>query len=145
MSFLKRPFRKLKEINKNTPTTSTDSVPSKTEGLTNGSSTNTTPSNGTTNGNTPPDSRRQSKEVINQERKRRSLDKERQKFETKKRETLARIEDEKYLLDAPPELTKLYRPYSMNMSKRWNHENRILFKEIDFASKCDNFLEVMHV
>lgn len=63
------------------------------------------------------------------------MDKERLKAEEKKRLTLARIESENFMKHGPPDLTKLYRPYSMNMSKNWNHENRILFKEIDFESK----------
>lgn len=63
------------------------------------------------------------------------MDKERVKAEHKKRESMARIEDEKFLTEGPPELTKLYRPYSMNMSKRWNHENRVLFKDLDLTSE----------
>ena len=68
------------------------------------------------------------------ERKRRSMDKERVKAETRKRESMARIEDEKFLQEGPPDLTKLYRPFSMNMSKRWNHEHRLLFKDLDLQS-----------
>lgn len=142
MSFLKKPFRKLKEINtssnNNSTNNSTDSdsnsniVPSKTEGFgtptQNGSST--TPPNGT---RTPIENKRQSREIIQADRIRRSIDKERVKAEHKKRESMARIEDEKFLTEGPPELTKLYRPYSMNMSKRWNHENRVLFKDLDLT------------
>ncbi len=64
------------------------------------------------------------------------MDKERVKIENKKREIMAKIEDERFIKEGPPELTKLYRPYSMNMSKRWNHENRILFKDVDWESMC---------
>lgn len=81
------------------------------------------------------DSRRKSQELLQQEKVRRSMDKERVKAEAKKRATLARIESENFMKEGPPDLTKLYRPYSMNMSKNWNHEHRMLFKEIDFASK----------
>ena len=63
------------------------------------------------------------------------MDKERSKVEAKKRQSMRRIESEAFMRDAPPELTKLYKPFSMNMSKRWNHENRVLFKDLDFASK----------
>ena len=62
------------------------------------------------------------------------MDKQRAKAETRKRETLARIEDEKFLEEGPPDMTRLYKPFSMNMSKNWNHENRILFKNLDFES-----------
>jgi hypothetical protein len=172
MSFLKKPFKKLKEINNgNSPNnTSTDFVPSKTEGISsspwNGAALNgTTPNGGVANGTTPhvsatpngthslpaalatvkakgdssgtstperSDSRRQSREILELERKRRSIDKGRVKAETKKRESMARIEDERFLKEGPPALTKLYRPYSMNMSKRWNADDRILFKNVNW-------------
>jgi hypothetical protein len=135
MSFLKKPFKKLKGFSGSEKDSVSSSTPSKEEG----------PSNGATNGSAkekrhstmPPeiDSRRQSQEILQQERVRRSMDKERTKAEAKKRATLARIESETFLKEGPPNLTKLYRPYSMNMSKNWNHEHRSLFKEIDFASK----------
>lgn len=180
MSFLKKPFRKLKEINNNSSpdNTSTDSIPSKTEGISNSVSPAT---NGVTenekgigiNGNDPKEnsngnsvtnkarsiavafvpngktktngsgastpersnSRRQSHEILDQERKRRSVDKERVKAENKKRESMARIEDERFLQEGPPQLTKLYRPYSMIMSKRWNSDDRLLFKNIKWEGK----------
>jgi hypothetical protein len=77
------------------------------------------------------------REIIAAERARRSMDKERVKAENKKRQSMARIEDERFLQVGPPDLTKLYRPYSMNMSKRWTREHRVLFKELDFASKLE--------
>ena len=63
------------------------------------------------------------------------MDRERVKAEAKKRETMARIEDERFLQEGPPALTKLYRPYSMNQSKRWTHEDRLLFKNLDWESE----------
>jgi aspartyl-tRNA synthetase len=172
MSFLKKPFQKLKEINNvnSSNNTSTDSAPSKTEGISssplngailNGKIPNGLVSNGTaSNGSATPndtlsiatalssvkakangsgtstpqrsDSRRQSREILDLEKKRRSIDKERAKAETRKRESLARIEDERFLQEGPPALTKLYRPYSMNMSKRWNTDDRILFKNVNW-------------
>jgi len=138
MSFLKKPFKKLKEISNNNPSNdnSIGSVPSKYEGI-NESGTDTPP-NGKTNGTSTPlsngESKRQSREVIEAERTKRSKDRERAKAETKKLETMARIEDERFLQEGPPMLTKLYRPYSMNQSKRWTHEDRLLFKNIDFES-----------
>ncbi len=180
MSFLKKPFKKLKDMNSNTSSTnsSSDALPSKTEGIstpksnveasTNGVANGTangtakgaplsdTATNGSTketgisrsiavafssakdkmsneSGTSTPErsnSRRQSREIMDMERKRRSVDKERVKAETKKRESMARIEDERFLKEGPPELTKLYRPYSMNMSKKWNADDRLLFKNI---------------
>lgn len=146
MSFLKRPFRKLKEMNeKNSANNSSDEVPStpsKTEGI-NGNQNGSAPDSGKGSGTSTPrlngDSKRQSKEIIAAERTRRSVDKERVKAETKKRESMARIEDERFLEEGPAFLTKLYRPYSMNMSKRWNHEHRQLFKEIDWKSRSSEY------
>ena len=154
MSFLKKPFRKLKELGNNSanstapPTTELTKngvVPSKTEGIssTTGSGTDTPPNGEKTNGEKTNgatgklngDSKRQSREAIQAERARRSMDKERVKTETKKRETMARIEDERFLKEGPPMLTKLYRPYSMNQSKRWTHEDRLLFKNINWEGK----------
>ena len=140
MSFLKKPFKKLKDIGN----LSSDSHPTKTDtdSTSNKSSTNgsSTPQNGQINGNgkavngADVDSRRQSREIIAAEKERRSMDKQRAKAEMRKRETLARIEDEKFLEEGPPDMTRLYKPFSMNMSKNWNHENRILFKNLDFES-----------
>lgn len=78
-------------------------------------------------------SRRVSREIIEQNRARKSMDKERVKAENKKRQSLARIEDEKFLKEGPEALTQLYRPYSMIQSKHWRHEERALFKNINWA------------
>lgn len=146
MSFLKKPFRKLtglktldhdqtkaEPIISPSSSSNTNTSASNNSPITNGKSSN---GSATPNGSTtPPEDRRKSREAIREERARRSLDKERQKIEAKKRQTMRRIESENFMRDAPPELTKLYKPFSMNMSKRWNHENRRLFKDLDFASK----------
>lgn len=145
MSFLKKNFRKIKDFGSSN--NSTDSVPSKTEGVGSGTSTPLSLNgNGTANGNGNSvasgtravsldlNPKRQSSEIILADRQRKSLDKLRLKAENKKRQSLAKIEDENFLATGPPALTKLYRPYSMNMSKRWNHENRVLFKDLDFES-----------
>jgi hypothetical protein len=145
MSFLKKPFDKLKGLNRSSSVKESGSdkgsvsgAPSKEQGVEEGLNGAT---NGAgkekSNGSSTPDlnNRRRSQEVIREEKLRRSMDKERVKAEAKKRQTLARIESENFMREGPPDLTKLYRPYSMNMSKNWNHEHRILFKEIDFSSK----------
>ncbi|CZT07906.1 related to aspartate-tRNA ligase, cytosolic [Rhynchosporium graminicola] len=136
MNILKKPFRKLKLGH----SSSGDSVPKKVDTDSAASSVNGvgTPTNGHSNGNgnalagSDVDSRRQSREIINAERERRSLDKQRVKAEAKKRETMARIEDEKFLEEGPADMTKLYKPFSMNMSKDRTNEPRILFKDLDF-------------
>ena len=146
MSFLKKPFRRLTgSLNKGEG--NINDVQGKAEGLDtpvkNGSTTTSSLTNGkrgigngTPNGTTTPtDDKRKSREVLREERVRKSMDKERSKAEARKRQSMRRIESEAFMRDAPPELTKLYKPYSMNMSKRWNHENRVLFKELDFESK----------
>jgi hypothetical protein len=151
MSLLKKPFKRLKALNHSSDSNNTtDSVPSKTEGIhsdvTTGSSSNTTPPNGNvtngnvanrhaTNENSPVNSRYRSRENMEEEKKRPSMDKEHQEVEMKKRGTMTLVEDEKFIQECPPELSELCRPYSMNMSKKLSHENRILFKDIDFESK----------
>ena len=130
MSFLKKP---LKRLTGNFRSESPSAPQDKEEG----SSTTSSPKNGTAtpNGaNTPPGDKRRSREVIRAEKAHRSLDLDRKKVEAKKRQSMRRIESEAFMRDAPPELTKLYKPYSMNMSKRWNHEKRALFKDLDFES-----------
>ncbi|TVY55656.1 Aspartate--tRNA ligase, cytoplasmic [Lachnellula cervina] len=136
MSFLKKPFRKFKEINGSSHNNSSDSIPGKEEGIS-GSSTPTNAVGGSStpiaNVDTPPGSKRQS---LDSDRKRVSVDKARIKAENKKRQSLARIEDERFLKEGPPQLTKLYKPFSMNMSKKWDQEKRQLFKELDFKRKA---------
>lgn len=137
MSFLRKPFKKLKDLNINasgdessggsapgTPKRSNSKL--KFAEGTNDASGTTTP--------TEQDPRRRSRDLIQEERQRRSMDKERLKVEQKRRQQLARIASENFMRDGPEEITSLYRPFSMNMSKRWNHENRQLFKEFDFES-----------
>lgn len=80
-------------------------------------------------------SRRVSREILEQNKARRSMDKERAKAENKKKQSLARIEDEKFLKEGPAALTQLYRPYSMIQSKHWRHEERALFKNINWAGQ----------
>jgi aspartyl-tRNA synthetase len=152
MSFLKKPFRKLKDMSNNNSTLdksiTENSAPSKVEGVNSSTGSGTDSPNAKPNGASTPitsgtstprlngDSKRQSREVIQAERARKSMDRERAKVETKKRESMARIEDERFLQEGPPSLTKLYRPYSMNQSKRWTHEDRLLFKNLDWESGC---------
>jgi len=139
MSFLKKPFNKLKNIHKNDSvekegpsTPKADSGNSSTNGAAEAAAQNG--ATGADGARTPPEKRRQSKEVIREEKARRSMDKERVKIEAMKRAQLARIESENFIRTGPPDLTKLYKPYSMNMSKSWNHEHRVLFKDLDFES-----------
>lgn len=139
MSFLRKPLRRLTS-GFSSSDTSNDSVhhknisPSTTSLGDSGNvsgAVNQVPNSGTSTPNT----KRQSQEIILSQRQKRSLDKSRAKAENKKRESMAKIEDDKFLQEGPSDLTKLYRPYSMNMSKRWNHENRIKLNELDFPSR----------
>ena len=142
MSFLKKPFRKLTGSSKSDDLNALQdkaegvNTPTKNDSTTTSSLINDKNGNATPNGSTTPtEDKRKSREILRQEKDRRSMDKERSKVEAKKRQSMRRIESEAFMRDAPPELTKLYKPFSMNMSKRWNHENRVLFKDMDFASK----------
>jgi hypothetical protein len=134
MSFLKKPFRRLtgktSGSNVNDPQNKSEGFDSPKNGSTSSKNGDVTP-NGTS---TPPEARRKSREILREEKVRKSVDKERSKNEAKKRQSMRRIESEAFMRDAPEELTKLYRPYSMNMSKKWNHEKRLLFKDMDFQS-----------
>ncbi|RQM08528.1 hypothetical protein DH86_00000243 [Scytalidium sp. 3C] len=87
-----------------------------------------------------PDSRRRSREQIREERVRRSLDKERSKAEAKKRQSLARMEEERFLEEGPENMTRLYKPFSMNMSKHRDNQARVLFKELDFPGLEGQFI-----
>jgi hypothetical protein len=141
MSFLKKPFRKIKDLA--SKDTDEDSTPGKSEATSGASTPLSVTENGAANGHGPVVARlngnstsgHPSSEIVRADKQRKSLDRARVKAENKKRESMARIDDEKFLEEGPPQLTKLYRPYSMNMSKRWNHENRLLFKNINFAGK----------
>ncbi|TAQ83819.1 hypothetical protein B7494_g7854 [Chlorociboria aeruginascens] len=128
MSFIKKSLKKLKGF---TDDGDKDSA-------TSGASSNGTNGNGTghatpTSATDIPAAKRESREILAADKKRRSMDRERVKVEHKKRESMARIEDEKFLREGPPELTSLYRPFSMNQSKHWTHEKRVQFKEVNFA------------
>lgn len=142
MSFLKKSLRKLKEINSNPAENEADDPLTGREAGILGTPKRSMSSklrfaNGVADPNVPssPDPNRRSRDLIQEERQRRSMDKERLKAEQKKRQQLNRIASDNFMAEGPQELTALYRPFSMNMSKRWNHENRKLFKELDFASQ----------
>jgi len=146
MSFLKKPFRRLKDFGSSSDVTdttdttdTTSSVPSKTEGL-NGTVKNTPSASSTPlaalNGNslklalngalggtprrsgsgrsTPEDSRRQSREILRAEKQQQTMEKERKKKETKLRETMARIEDEKFLREAYQALQTIQYEHEQN-------------------------------
>lgn len=129
MSFLKKPLRKIRELGGSSKVNADDATPNKEEGISGTSTPNSLNGKGAANGNG--ENKRQSQDV---ERKRQSIDKLRTKAENKKKQSLAKIEDERFLREGPPSLTKLYKPYSMNMSKRWDQEKRLLFKELDWKS-----------
>ena len=152
MSFLKKPLRKLTGSLKSDRPNDLKNEEGGLETHKNGSASASVlgkigNGTGTPSGaSTPPDDKRKSRELLRDEKVRRSLDLERKKVEAKKRQSMRRIESEAYMRDAPPELTKLYKPFSMNMSKRWDHEKRILFKELDFSStplQCDGKPPIM--
>ena len=134
MSFLKKPFDKLKNRHNRNSVVADNNDASKEN--VNGAESPVRAHNGHTNGaESPNPNKRVSKEVIREEKERRSLDKERVKVEAMKRAQLARIESANFMKTGPEDLTKLYKPYSMNMSRERNWENRLLFKELDFASR----------
>lgn len=128
MSFLKKHLNKLRD-GRDSPTDGPSSLKKIEQQLNGAISEDTSP--GGSGANTP-DSRRRSREQIREERVRRSLDKERSKAEAKKRQSLARMEEERFLEEGPENMTRLYKPFSMNMSKHRDNQARVLFKELDF-------------
>jgi hypothetical protein len=162
MSFIKKHLKKLRGETQQSEATNGNGELSKGVGVsgstTNGTSKTAPTTTGNTNGTlsrsvlgsikehigggtpqngTPPvaDSRRTSQDAVRAEKHRRSLDKQRVKIEEQKRQQLKRIESEAFMENGPEEMTKLYRPFSMNQSKHWNHEHRVLFKQLNFERK----------
>ncbi|KAG9245512.1 aspartyl-tRNA synthetase-like protein [Calycina marina] len=142
MSFLKKPFKKLEKIKDRHNHNSASDGPStiKEDGASGTASpqsgiASSSPQSGIASANGQDSSipTRQSQDMMRDEKKRRSIDKERVKVESMKRNQLARIESANFLRTGPEDLTKLYKPYSMNMSRTREYDHRILFKDIDFA------------
>ncbi|KAL3423405.1 aspartyl-tRNA synthetase [Phlyctema vagabunda] len=155
MSFIKKNLRKIRDLGGSPSSSSTslgdekattkDAADSPIIQPVNGSGTIAPDTNGAATPNS--ESRRRSRDIIEMERKRRSVDKERSKAESKQREHLRRIESERFMQEGPEELTRLYKPLSMNQSKKWGHENRVQFREINFAAlegKTITFRARMH-
>jgi hypothetical protein len=67
------------------------------------------------------------------ERIRRSEDKLKRRSNSVK--SMSKRRDEIFLEEGPEELTKLYKPLSMNMSRRRNYAERFSFKDLDIESK----------
>jgi ergosteryl-3beta-O-L-aspartate synthase len=135
MSFLKKPFRKFKDLNYNSSGIESGDNKGDASPRHSLSKLRFGESAEDSNGTTSPDPHRRTRDLIQEERQRRSMDKERLKAEQKKRQQLARLASDNFMKEGPQDVTALYRPFSMNMSKRWNHENRQLFKDLDFASQ----------
>jgi aspartyl-tRNA synthetase len=79
---------------------------------------------------------------ISDEAKRRKSTKANGKTQSWKQLSNARKRDEEFLRHGPPELTKLYKPLSMNMSKHHKgdcieFDGRYNFEELDFDGECD--------
>jgi hypothetical protein len=119
--------------------TSTESVPSKIEGI-HGAATNSSSSN-----SNPPSRNATAGKVANavsastlhdsKYRCREIMDEECRKAETREGDTRTQTEGRKYIQDDSQEVTMLHKPYSTNMSKTWTHEKRVLLMDIDFESK----------
>lgn len=68
------------------------------------------------------------------ERLRRSVDKSRRRSNSRNRQSMTKRRDQVFLEDGPEELTKLYKPLSMNMSKNRKYDERFDFKDLDIES-----------
>jgi hypothetical protein len=69
-------------------------------------------------------------------------DEERQKIktDTKHREEMVKKNEVDFLHDGPEELTSLYKPISMNMSKSWPREARFMLRDLDTECAMIPFL-----
>lgn len=70
------------------------------------------------------------RESIEQDRKRKSMERQRKAVESAKRKSLAAQREESYIRKEPAELTALYKPLSMNQSKRRDYGERFKFKNL---------------
>lgn len=133
MSFLKKPLEKIKSFkpsNSSSPRSSTEAVA--TPASSNASADNV---------------HRKDPKEIEVERKRKSEDKQRRKSENAERQQEFRRKDERFLQEGPEELTALYKPLSLNMSKKWTHEDRFDFKNLgpEMEGKVITFRARIHV
>lgn len=65
----------------------------------------------------------------------RSEEAKHRKHEAKREQDEFRKQDEKFLREGPEELTRLYRPLSLNMSKKRDYEMRFKFGDLDIESR----------
>lgn len=64
-----------------------------------------------------------------------SIERSRSKADKRQKEHLAKKREEDFLKNGPEEVIALYKPLSMNMSKKWTHEERFDFKNFDQEGK----------
>jgi hypothetical protein len=72
---------------------------------------------------------------IAEERRKRSESRKRKSAQNKNRDATSKRIDPKFLEVGEEAGVDLYKPFSMNMSKRREHEDRILFKNLDVISE----------
>ena len=148
MSFLKQGLKKIKGHIPHPGHDSSESdvgnlgtsTPSKLEGVDASarSLTGLLKNNGKGSGKSSPkrsSSARQSRDFVAAEKTRKSVDKHESKLEHRKHDNLAQLEDERFLREGPENLTKLYKPFSMNQSKTMTGAERQNFRDLDFAGK----------
>lgn len=158
MPFLKNPLKRIKDLTHFPSTSSADSTtPSKTEGIDINSqsraSSNT--KNYLLKKSTFNNSEESLRDISNKKRFKeleeanthktvedvitRALD-----FSQDKKPASENIlKERESIKDEAVECERLYRPLSMNMSKSWNRETRIFFKDIDFKSKSFSSLPLL--
>jgi hypothetical protein len=117
---LRKPFAKLKSL-KDPP------------GLSKSLYTNGDKANGTVVVNGAP--KEHVAKDIAEERRKRSESRRRKSAQNKNRDATSRRIDPKFLEVGEEVGVDLYKPFSMNMSKRREHGDRILFKNLDMISE----------
>lgn len=80
--------------------------------------------------------------TIDAEKHKRDEETKRRKHEAKMEQDEFRKQDEKFLEEGPEELTRLYKPLSLNMSKKRNYELRFKLKDLDIEGMVICFLGV---
>lgn len=128
MSFIKKPFEKIKSFGSDRSRSQSRKSTDLAHMNGNGNGTSS-PANGES-----PNATSRNTEEIERARHRRSEDKLRRKSQSKQRPDSVVRKDEKFLETAPEEMIKLYKPFSMNQSKRWDGQERFSLKDVDINS-----------
>jgi aspartyl-tRNA synthetase len=121
---IRKPFDKLRRLGPSTESSRTSSAETRSR-----EKSLSAPPSG--NGSAHPKYR--DPEDVAAERRKKGGEQERKKAAVRLQEAAAKRRDEKFLEEGPDESTRLFRPLSMNMSKRREYGERFLFEDLEIA------------